>query len=52
VNPGVGSSGRLQTAGGLPPNASHFQKLLVTLESQSNPKSPGTIVLQGALTGL
>ncbi|HEY2161293.1 MAG TPA: sigma factor-like helix-turn-helix DNA-binding protein [Solirubrobacteraceae bacterium] len=52
VNPGVGSNGRLQTAGGLPTNASHFQKLLVTLESQSNPKSPGTIVLQGALTGL
>jgi hypothetical protein len=52
VNPGVGSNGRLQTAGGLPPNANHFQKLLVTLETQSNPKSPGTIVLQGGLTGL
>jgi hypothetical protein len=50
VNPGVTSNGRLQTAGGLPTNASHFQKLLVTLETQSNPKSPGTIVLQGNLT--
>src|SRR5438477_8190479 len=52
VNPGVGSNGRLQTAGGLPTNASHFQKLLVTLETQSNPKSPGTIVLEGPLSGL
>ena len=48
VNPGVSTNGRLQTAGGLPINASHFQKLLVTLETQSNPKSPGTIVLEGA----
>lgn len=52
VNPGVGTNGRLQTAGGLPTNASHFQKLLVTLETRSNPKSPGTIVLQGPLSGL
>jgi hypothetical protein len=52
VNPAVGTSGRLQTAGGLPTNASHFQKLLVTLESQSNPKSPGTIVLEGTLSGV
>lgn len=52
VNPAVGSNGQLKTAGGLPTNASHFQKLLVTLETKSNPKSPGTIVLEGALTGL
>jgi hypothetical protein len=52
VNPGVGTNGRLQTAGGLPINASHFQKLLVTLETQSNPKSPGTIVLEGPLSGV
>lgn len=52
VNPGVSSNGRLQTAGGLPPNASHFQKLLVTLETQSNPKSPGTIILEGPLSGV
>ena len=52
VNPGVGSNGRLQTAGGLPTNASHFQKLLVTLETASNPKSPGTIILEGALSGV
>jgi hypothetical protein len=52
VNPAVGSNGKLQTAGGLPTNAKHFQKLLVTLEKQSNPKSPGTIVLEGALSGV
>jgi hypothetical protein len=52
VNPAVGSNGQLKTAGGLPTNASHYQKLLVTLETKSNPKTPGTIVLEGALTGL
>jgi Sigma-70, region 4 len=52
VNPAVGSNGQLKTAGGLPTNASHFQKLLVTLETKSNPKAPGTIVLEGTLTGL
>ena len=51
-NPGVGKNGRLQTAGGLPSNASHYQKLLITLETQSNPKTPGQIVLEGALVGV
>jgi Sigma-70, region 4 len=52
VNPAVGSNGQLKTAGGLPTNASHYGKLLVTLETKSNPKTPGTIVLEGALSGL
>ncbi len=52
VNPAVGTNGQLKTAGGLPANASHYQKLLVTLETKSNPKSPGTIVLEGTLTGV
>jgi hypothetical protein len=52
VNPAVSSNGQLRTAGALPTNASHFQKVLVTLETQSNPRSPGTIVLEGTLTGL
>lgn len=51
VNPGVGSNGRLSTAGGLPANASHYKQLLVTLETQASPKAPGTIVLQGNLSG-
>lgn len=52
VNPAVGSNGRLQTAGGLPGNASHYHKLLVTLETQSDPKTPGQIILEGPLSGL
>jgi hypothetical protein len=52
VTPGVGSNGRLSTAGALPTNAAHFKQLLVTRENSSNPPQPGTIVLQGALTGV
>jgi hypothetical protein len=47
VNPGVGKNGRLQTAGGLPSNASTYSQLLVTLETKPTPKQPGPIVLQG-----
>jgi hypothetical protein len=50
VNPAVSSNGQLKTAGGLPSNASHYQKLLVTLETKSNPKTPGKIVLEGSLS--
>jgi hypothetical protein len=52
VNPGVGANGRLSTAGGLPSNAGHFKQLIVTLETQANPRVPGKIILQGTLTGL
>jgi hypothetical protein len=52
VNPGVGKNGRLSTAGGLPSNASHFKQLIVTLETSGAPKTPGTIILQGKLTGV
>lgn len=52
VNPGVGSNGRLSTAGQLPANAAHYKQLLVTQETARNPSHPGTIVLQGALTGI
>jgi hypothetical protein len=47
VNPGVGKNGRLQTAGGLPGNASNYKQLLVTRETKPNPPQPGTVVLQG-----
>jgi hypothetical protein len=50
VNPGVKADGKLQTAGVLPANASHYKQLLVTLETQSKPTGPGKIVLEGALT--
>ena len=52
VNPGVGKTGRLETAGGLPTNASHFKHVIITLETKADPKTPGTIVLSGPLTGL
>jgi hypothetical protein len=47
VSQSVGKSGQLSVGSPLPANASHFKQLLLTLETQSNPKSPGTIVLQG-----
>jgi hypothetical protein len=52
VNPAVGSDGVLQAESALPTNAGHFSQLLITKETQQNPKSPGTIVLQGVLKGL
>jgi archaellum component FlaF (FlaF/FlaG flagellin family) len=52
VNPGVGKTGRLSTAGALPTNASHYKQLIVTVETTASPKAPGTIVLQGTLTNL
>jgi hypothetical protein len=52
VNPGVGKTGRLSTAGALPTNASHYKQLIVTKETTASPKAPGTIILQGALSNL
>jgi outer membrane biosynthesis protein TonB len=52
VSPAVNKSGRLQTAGQLPTNASRFKQLIVTVETTAKPKTPGSILLQGALTGL
>ncbi len=52
VNPGVGKNGHLETAGGLPADASRYKQLLVTLETNTNPRSPGQIYLEGTLTGL
>jgi outer membrane biosynthesis protein TonB len=50
VNPGVGKNGHLETAGGLPADASHYKEVLISLETTANPKSPGSIVLEGDLT--
>jgi hypothetical protein len=52
VNPGVTSNGKLSTAGPLPTNASHYKQLIVTRETQASPKAPGTIILQGTLSGV
>jgi hypothetical protein len=48
VNQAVGKNGRLETGGALPANATHYTKLLLTLETQNDPKTPGPVVLQGA----
>jgi hypothetical protein len=48
----VSSNGKLETAGAVPNNASHFHQLLLTLESKAHPTTPGQVVLVGALTGL
>ena len=40
VNQAVGKDGRLETGGALPANATHYTKLLLTLETQNNPKTP------------
>ncbi len=51
VQQAVTSNGKLQTAGRLPTNASHFKQILVTLQTGPANK-PGTIVLQGPLSGV
>src|SRR5579864_613646 len=53
VSPPVGKSGKMGIPPfGLPANASHYQKLLITLERTPNPKTPGQIILEGALSGV
>jgi hypothetical protein len=52
VTPAVGKTGRLQTAGRLPSNASHYKQLIVTVETTAKPKTPGSIILQGTLSHL
>jgi hypothetical protein len=52
VNPGVGKTGRLSTAGRLPSNASRYKQLIVTVETTASPKRPGTTILEGTLTKL
>jgi hypothetical protein len=52
VNPAVGKTGKLQVGTGLPTNAGHYKELLLTLETQSNPKTPGQVVLEGEFKGV
>ncbi len=47
VNQAVGKSGTLQVGSALPATAGRYKQLLLTLETQSAPKSPGKVVLQG-----
>jgi Sigma-70, region 4 len=48
VNARVTSNGRLSTEGVLPANASQYSQLLLTLETQAKPTSPGQTVLEGS----
>jgi hypothetical protein len=48
----VGKTGEFQVGSALPTNAGRFKQLLITVETQSNPKSPGTTLLQGAFKGV
>lgn len=43
----VGSSGKLAGEGALPAGATAYNRLLITLETQSKPTSPGQVVLAG-----
>jgi hypothetical protein len=43
----VGANGKLALEGKLPTDASHFRRLLITLETQQHPKTPGEVVLSG-----
>ncbi len=46
--PNVGSSGDVQGGSLLPKDASKYHTMLITRETQSQPKSPGPVVLRGA----
>jgi hypothetical protein len=48
--PPVGKDGRLQAVSGLPDGASRFHQLIVTRESQRQPRRPGRILLRGKLS--
>jgi hypothetical protein len=43
----VGKDGKLATEGQLPAGAARFHKILITLETESKPTSPGEVVLSG-----
>jgi hypothetical protein len=43
----VGKNEKLAIEGTLPADASHFKRLLITLETQQHPKAPGEVVLSG-----
>lgn len=51
ANPGP-TNGRLSTGGGLPPSASRYKYVILTVETHASPAAPGTIVLKGAMPGM
>ena len=48
-NPQPTENGRIETGFGLPESASNFRELVITRETEEQPKQPGTIVLRGRL---
>ena len=48
-NPQPAQDGRMETGFALPETASNFRELVVTRETEEEPKQPGTIVLRGRL---
>jgi hypothetical protein len=48
VDPAVKINGRLKTAGILPKDAFRYHELLITLETQAQPPTPGAVALQGS----
>jgi hypothetical protein len=48
--PSVGANGRLEGGGPLPSNASDYAKLIVTHETSTHARTPGTIVLSGSFS--
>jgi hypothetical protein len=50
-DPQPAQNGRIETGFALPGNAGEFEELVVTRETQQEPRRPGTIVLRGPLEG-
>jgi hypothetical protein len=50
VDPRVGRAGIFSSGAGLPADATHFHGLIVTIETSTDPKTPGPIVLRASLT--
>lgn len=49
INAGVAQDGVLRSVAGLTVPIAEYRQMLLTRETQENPRSPGTIALQGAL---
>jgi hypothetical protein len=45
--PTVGNSGQFEVGTGLPGNASHYTRLLITIETKANPPNPGPTLISG-----
>jgi hypothetical protein len=52
VDPAVSANGLLKAAGALPSNANHYDRILITRETNHRPTAPGPIILEGRLSGI